>query len=135
MDLVQLVYVSRPFGFDQALLSAILWRARLNNTRDGITGALVARADIYLQLLEGPEAAVLRTWGKIRHDDRHVEVTRRVLRPVTARLFPHWAMHDDPAVTWAWDQDAVAAGAVERASEADLLAVFDRVRAAAGPAD
>jgi hypothetical protein len=56
--LLQLVYASRPFGFDAGTLTAILFDARRCNTRDGITGALICRDDLFLQLLEGPEAAV-----------------------------------------------------------------------------
>lgn len=131
MGLVQLVYTSRPFGFDYGILSSILTTAWQNNTRDDITGALVCRADIYLQLLEGPEGAVQATYAKIRQDDRHVEVTRRVLRPVTQRMFAEWAMRDDPAQTWLWTQAEVDAGAVDRAGEDEMLAVFRRVKAEA----
>jgi len=128
MSLVQLIYTSHPFGFDAATLSGILWRARINNARDDVTGALIARADIYLQLLEGPEPAVMRTWSKIRQDDRHVEVTRKVLRPITTRMFPYWTMHDDPAISWLWNQDEVADGAADSATEDQFLAIFARVR-------
>lgn len=128
MGLVQLVYVSRPFGFDHTILSGILMTARHNNARDDITGALVCRADLFVQMLEGPEAAVLATYAKIRRDDRHVDVTRRVLRPVASRMFPDWAMLHDPAHSWMWTQAEVDAGAVERASEDEILGVFDVVR-------
>ena len=63
MDLIQLIYASRPFGFDDATLNAILMDARRSNPRHGITGALVCRSDIYLQLLEGPAAAVDSTFA------------------------------------------------------------------------
>ncbi len=129
MALMQLVYVSRPFGFDDAMLSGILWTARVNNARDDITGCLICRADMYLQLIEGPEAAIAILWAKLRTDDRHLEVTRRVFRPVTDRMFPTWAMRHDPAQSWMWTQAEVDAGAIEQASEADILAVFARVKA------
>jgi len=45
-DLIQIIYSSQPFGFDEAMLSGILLDARRCNTRDGITGALVCRRDI-----------------------------------------------------------------------------------------
>ena len=44
MPLTQLIYTSRPFGFDAHTLDDILLGARRNNERDGITGALVCRA-------------------------------------------------------------------------------------------
>ena len=100
--LLQLTYASRPFGFEASILSSILIEARRCNARDGITGALICRDDLYLQLLEGPEKAVERTYARICADDRHVEVrglTRRMIAD-DARMFGAWAMRDDPARSW-----------------------------------
>lgn len=127
MALVQLIYASRPFGFDDAMLNGILIDARRCNQRDDITGALVCRGDLYLQYLEGPETAVAAAFTRIADDDRHLEVTRLVWAPITVRLFPKWAMLDDPARSWMWTQDEVADGAVTRASEAEIIGVFARI--------
>jgi hypothetical protein len=97
MALQRLVYASRPFGFDDAMLNGILAQARHFNARDGLTGALICRADIYLQLLEGPAAALNATYARIAHDDRHLEVQLLIQEPVEERLFPAWHMRDDPA--------------------------------------
>lgn len=129
MDLIQLIYVSRPFGFHEEVLNGILSVARHFNKRDNITGALVCRADIYLQYLEGPEATVLAAYARIQADDRHLEVTQLLREPITIRRFPTWAMRDDPARSWMWTQDQVADGAVKRASAADLIGVFERIAA------
>jgi hypothetical protein len=129
MSVYRLIYVSRPFGFDTAMLNGILLDARDINSRNDITGALICRADMYLQLLEGPEAAVEATYGRIENDDRHLEVTRLVAGQVADRLFPRWAMHDDPARSWMWTQEQVEQGAVLRATEAEVVAVFERVAA------
>ncbi len=134
MSLLQLTYASRPFGFDAAGLAGILLDARRCNERDGITGALICRDDLYLQLLEGPEAAVEAAYVRIRRDDRHIEVrplTRRVL-PDDGRMFGAWAMRDDPADSMLWTRDDVYDGAAERATEAEVLAIFERVRSGAG---
>jgi hypothetical protein len=127
MPLIQLVYASRPFGFDQAVLSAILMDARRANARDDITGALIARHDLYLQLLEGPRDKVEAAYQRIRRDDRHVEVTRLVERPIETRLFPGWAMRDDPAQSWVWSIEDVRGGAIERTDEAEVLGFFQRL--------
>ena len=58
MPRLQLTYASRPFGYDGAMLQGVLMDARRCNLRDRITGALICRDDLFLQLLEGPEAAV-----------------------------------------------------------------------------
>jgi len=123
----QLIYMSEPFGFDDAMLNGILSISRRNNRRDGLTGALVCRRDIYLQLLEGPEAAVEATYARISGDDRHLAITRLASEPAEARLFPDWAMLDDPARSWLWNEAQVAAGAVTDASTSEVRAVFERI--------
>ncbi len=126
-DMIQLIYSSRPFGFDDASLNGILLTARRNNPRDEITGALICRHDLYLQLLEGPEDAVEARYRSIARDDRHLEVVKRVSRRVTERMFPSWAMRDDPARSWMWTAQEVAQGALERAAPDEFVAVFARL--------
>ena len=128
-DLIQLIYSSQPFGFDTAMLNGILIIARRNNPRDGITGALICRRDLYLQLLEGPREAVEARYRRIARDDRHLEVVQRVCRPVPERLFPTWAMRDDPARSWMWTAKDVDDGALDRATPEDFIAVFARLAA------
>jgi Sensors of blue-light using FAD len=128
MSLVQLVYSSRPFGFDLSMLGNILMRSRRNNERDNITGALICRADLYLQWLEGPQPAVEATYAKILKDDRHLDIVRRLTRPSTTRMFPQWSMRDDPADGWIWSKDDVDTGALDRASAEDFIQIFERVR-------
>ena len=127
MPLLQVVYASRPFGFDSSVLSNILIDARRANARDDITGALIARQDLYLQLLEGPEDKVRAAYDRIARDDRHVEVTPLVDRRVTERLFPGWAMRDDPAQSWVWTAEAVRDGAIDRTSEDEVVGFFTRL--------
>ncbi|PWR01801.1 blue light sensor protein [Meridianimarinicoccus roseus] len=128
MSLHRVIYSSRPFGFDEAVLSNILMDARKANARDGITGALICRSDIYLQWLEGPETAVEETLARIKRDDRHVELTLHVEGPVPVRAFGDWAMLHDPATSWIWTMDEVADGAPERADPAQVIAFFTRLR-------
>ena len=133
MSLVQIIYASQPFGFDESVLAGILLDARRLNQRDGITGALVCRADIYLQMLEGPEAQVINTMERIRGDDRHLDIRMFVSRPVTERMFGEWDMLHDPAQSWLWTRDEIIQGAMDRATPEDVIAIFqglaDRVRA------
>ena len=129
MDLIQLIYISRPFGFDNATLNAILIEARLSNPRHEITGALICRADVYLQLLEGFEAAVDSTFARIARDDRHLEVKVLYRKPAAKRLFPQWAMRDDPPRSWMFTKSEVTDGAFLRATPEDILKVFERLEA------
>jgi hypothetical protein len=128
-DLIQLIYSSKPFGFDESTLSGILLIARRNNPRDSITGALICRQDLYLQLLEGPQTAVEARYFSIARDRRHVEVVKRVSRPITERLFPNWAMRDDSARSWMWTAAEIDQGALDRALPTEFISVFSRLAA------
>lgn len=127
MTTTQLIYTSQPFGFDDAMLNGILVQARRNNRRCDITGCLICRHDMYLQLLEGPGDAIDALFAKIKADDRHLAVMQLSREIVPARMFPDWAMRDDPAQSWLWPPEAVASGALFQASPDALRAVFARV--------
>jgi hypothetical protein len=127
MDLVQIIYSSQPFGYDATTLSGILQVARRRNEAAGITGALVCRRDIYLQLLEGPQAAVDDTLDRIRRDDRHLDVVLRASGPVSGRMFGDWAMLHDPARSWLWTEAEIANGILDSQSEDDFRAVFSKL--------
>ncbi len=129
MSVTQIIYSSTPFGYDENLLNGLLADARRCNKRDGITGALVCRRDVYLQFLEGNDAAVRNTLDRIARDDRHVEVITRFDATSDARLFSDWAMLHDPAHSWAWSEDAVAKGALDRAEHRDFRSVFEGIAA------
>lgn len=133
MPLLQLIYASHPFGFDSATLSAILLDARRCNARDDITGMLICRADLYLQLLEGPERAVEATCRRIMADDRHVEMRVLSRELVRARLFPQWSMRDDPARSWLWTKQEVESGRLDAASQIEIQAVFQRLAGETAP--
>ncbi len=123
----QLVYSSRPFGFDISTLNNLLLDSRENNVRNELTGALICRSDLYLQLLEGPKKNVLKTFDKIKLDDRHVEVNILISKDTNQRIFPNWAMKDDPVRSWMWSREQVANGEVLTTSPEKILNVFNRI--------
>lgn len=127
----QLIYSSRPFGFDRAMLAAILVQARRNNSRDDITGALVCRHDLYIQLIEGPEPAIDALYSRIAHDDRHCEVQLALSDNVSERMFPDWAMLDDEMPSMTWPSAEIADGAIEKATPEELRAIFEGIAAKA----
>ncbi len=112
------------------MLARILSAARRNNPQLGITGALVCRQDLYLQLIEGPADAIDALYARICEDDRHANVELLLSEVATERLFPNWAMLDDEAPSLFWSAADVAAGALEAASPEELLAPFIRLSAA-----
>jgi len=134
MDVFRAIYTSQPFGYDSSILDGILMEARRANVRDGITGALICRADIYLQWLEGPEQEVRKTLERIERDDRHLDVKVHVAEHVTERTFAEWAMLHDPAATWIWSQSEIAGGALERTTPEEITGFFLKLRSS-GAAD
>ena len=124
MKLMQLVYCSKPFGYNLEILSAILIASRANNRKRDITGALICRSDIFLQLLEGPEQQVKSTYAAIQNDDRHINIYHLLEQNVDKRLFPAWAMKDDPIKTWMWSREEVSNGIVTSLSKAEIEEVF-----------
>ncbi len=126
-NLYQLIYCSRPFGFDNSVLNSLLIDSREANLLNNLTGALICRSDLYLQLLEGPEEKVLETFSRIKRDDRHVEVNILRKTQSSERLFPNWAMKDDPVHSWMWSRDEVARGVVLKASQQEILDVFCKI--------
>lgn len=135
MNLFRAIYTSRPFGFDEGVLNQILMEARRANVRDDVTGALICRADIYLQWLEGPEEKVKNTLERIARDDRHFEMKVHVAEGCSERMFGEWAMLHDPAVSWIWTQMEVGDGAVERATPEEIVGLFTPLRNTNNTAD
>jgi hypothetical protein len=125
--MMQLIYASRPFGFDAGTLDDILISARRHNAHNRITGALICRADLYLQMLEGGRDVVTATFARILQDDRHLEVLLIWSGDCEERLFPDWDMREDPPRSWMWSRDEVIAGALRRASAEEVRGVFERL--------
>lgn len=124
LDTYQLIYSSRPFGYDQPTLDGILLDARRCNTRDEVTGALVCRRDVFIQLLEGPREKVSDTFNRIREDDRHVEVKLRYFGESPKRSFAKWAMLHDPARSWLWTTGEIDEGVLNKATVGDYKRLF-----------
>lgn len=96
-DLFRLVYCSRNMipahqGDADAEVASILAISRVNNARDGVTGALLYSDGCFAQVLEGSLTAVQRTFERIQQDARHGDVIILEARPAEARIFGTWAM-------------------------------------------
>ena len=127
MKTFQLIYFSQPFGYSLEILSSILTTSRVNNKRKNITGALICREDIFLQLLEGPKEHIEKTYESIKRDDRHLNVEHLVKHNTDQRLFPAWAMKDDPVKTWMWSKEEVANGIVTKLTKEEIINVFEKL--------
>ena len=73
----QVIYVSKPIGFDDKTLDRILAKSAINNEKNNITGALICRSDLYLQFLEGPAHKIDDVYSRIKVDTRHRSKTFR----------------------------------------------------------
>ncbi|MCO6415463.1 BLUF domain-containing protein [Siccirubricoccus sp. KC 17139] len=125
--LTQLIFVSRPLGFEAATLRAILDAAHRRNRAAGLTGALVCRADIYLQMLEGSRATVTACFGRILADRRHSDVELVWVGDALRRLFPQSSLRDDPPHAWMWGPAEIRQGAARQAGAAAYRQLFDRL--------
>jgi hypothetical protein len=89
----QLAYISSARApLDAAQLADILAVSRRNNERSGITGLLVPGGRRFLQVLEGPEQEVLKTYVRIQADPRHRAFVLVCAQKVEERAFGHWSM-------------------------------------------
>jgi hypothetical protein len=95
MPFTQLIYCSRPRlpeeGRSQALES-IMDTAGRRNSHHEITGCLGHSRDWFVQVIEGPEAAVAETYDRIARDKRHSDVRKLLTREIRNRSFPEWSM-------------------------------------------
>ena len=89
-------------------IDSILAVSRRNNSRDGLSGGLLFSEGCFVQVLEGPLAAVEAAFERIQCDERHSDVTVVQSGPIAARDFPKWSM----AFTGASRQDHPQAGVV-----------------------
>lgn len=91
--MISIVYVSAArHVFTPAELEALLEKSRANNRRDGVSGVLLYRDGDFLQVLEGPEAAVRRTYERIARDPRHGGVIVLDESEIAQRNFGDWSM-------------------------------------------
>ncbi len=91
--LMALVYVSSGVRvFTQTEITQILTEARRNNRQAGLTGMLLYRDGNFLQVLEGPQAAVMATFKKIERDPRHRGLLVMKNSPIAERSFSEWQM-------------------------------------------
>ena len=89
----QLVYVSAAsWAMSNDDLNGILDASRRNNGRDGVTGMLLYIDGGFLQVLEGPKAAVERIFAHIRRDSRHNALRVLIEQETDERQFGGWSM-------------------------------------------
>jgi hypothetical protein len=92
----QLVYVSTASrAMSDADLNEILDVSRRKNRERDVTGVLLYLDRGFLQVLEGPEAAVKETYAHIARDRRHIDPRILIEQETDERLFAGWSMGFD----------------------------------------
>lgn len=90
-----LLYVSTqaftPADAD-ATLARIVAGSRRRNVRFGVTGALIATAGRFAQIIEGPSDSITTLFSTIRFDRRHRDVTVLLAETVSERRFGEWSL-------------------------------------------
>ncbi len=93
MKIFQTLYVSRANKEnDSNSVDSIVSAARDYNSKNNITGILLFRAVVFLQLLEGEKSKVEPLLKKIEKDPRHSNVIRIFEIEENPRIFSDWAM-------------------------------------------
>jgi hypothetical protein len=126
---VSLVYASaasRPF--DAPELAALLAGSRERNGKRGLTGMLLYKDGWFMQVLEGEERAVQRTFRRISRDKRHRYVRVLAETPIAAREFPEWTMGFSEITDESLREIPGYDGFLERASTGPSWATPSRAR-------
>jgi hypothetical protein len=102
MSLIRLVYASESRlveAMRRDELSRIVASARHFNDQNGVTGFLLATPAAFAQVLEGEQANIAETYGRIVVDPRHAAIRLLSEEAIAERTFPRWSMglaeHDE----------------------------------------
>jgi hypothetical protein len=93
MDMISLIYVSsetRPFS-ERDLVELLDGCNRKNRLLE-VTGMLLYKDGNFMQILEGPEDAVLALYSQIEIDPRHRGAVKLLEETITKREFKEWSM-------------------------------------------
>ena len=105
--MLSIVYTSAArTPFDDGDLATLLMNSRANNRRLGLSGFLMHKQGRFVQVLEGPDAAVQARYDVIAADPRHTDLAVLLSEPIEERRFADWSMGYRPAT----DSAVVAPG-------------------------
>lgn len=94
MTLSRLLYFSRSQidMSDMSAVARIVRQAARNNARNAVTGVLATSDDAFIQLLEGPQAALSDLIGRLYGDPRHDAIRVVDFRTIARRVTGAWSM-------------------------------------------
>ncbi|MFG0257346.1 MAG: BLUF domain-containing protein [Phycisphaerales bacterium JB043] len=91
MSLTQLAFYSVPAPHvrDEHVADLVA-QTRERNSAHGVTGFLMQREDLFLQVLEGERRVLSRHLETLFMDDRHSNIVVLGWRDIDVRTFPEW---------------------------------------------
>ena len=93
MNLYQLVYKCYAVSeLTPEEFADILVEARVNNVKMDVTGCLLFKDGVFLQVLEGDKQNLLKLYKKIQFDQRHTQVDKLYFESANERTFKKWSM-------------------------------------------
>lgn len=121
MSLASLIYISkavRPMNEDD--LMHILKTSRLRNRMLGITGLLLYRDGLFVQVLEGEHKTVDKLFELVVTDSRHTDVIRVYEGRINQRVYGDWSM----SFNYVTDSDLLAVPGYTEDNLKDSLSNF-----------
>ena len=89
----RIVYISTAADLSTVEVAQILESAQRNNAQREITGFLLYNGRNFLQLIEGPNAALMSLMSMLRRDPRHSGMLTLIDEPIDERSCAGWSMH------------------------------------------
>lgn len=81
-------YISDSNGYDSlSELNKLYLKAKANNFRRNITGIIIYKNKNFLQVLEGEQTVVDKTYDKIKYDPRHKNIFKVINTSIEQRIF------------------------------------------------
>ncbi len=89
----RIVYISTAGGLSADEVERVVESAQRNNVERDISGFLIYNGRNFLQLIEGPKAALMSLLGTLARDPRHSGMLTLIDEPIEERSCPEWSMH------------------------------------------
>ena len=89
----RIVYISTSAGLPADEVERLVESAQRNNLEREITGFLLYNGRNFLQLIEGPQAALMSLMATLARDPRHSGMLVLIDEAIDERSCPTWSMH------------------------------------------
>ncbi len=123
--MIRLLYISyAASNLKLEDVRAILKVSRAQNKAHDITGVLIHGGGMFMQILEGPEPAVLQLYVNITRDKRNHDARIVLITPTDTRLFDSWAMGNIDCEPQTFERLAKLRSQKLEAATADSFAEF-----------